>query len=130
MKVLAIFVALCLMLSTACSKAPDSNAVEAHTHRKPSLDVQLDVAGNQVTVKVNTDISISAEHYGLARQEGEGHIHMYLDDGEKIGVKQGRQVFNNLKPGSHTLRVSLHNNDHTPYDVTKTIEFEIRYPAQ
>ncbi|WP_162309366.1 hypothetical protein [Cohnella abietis] len=90
------------------------------------MDVKLDIEDNQVTVKVNTDMTISPEHYGKARQDGEGHIHMYLDNGAKVAVKQGQQVFPNLSQGKHTLKVSLHNNDHTPYDVTKTYDFEIK----
>lgn len=118
---------LCSLVLTACGtgQAADAGSGQQHDH-KPSLDVKLDVSGNQVTVKVTTDLAISAEHYGQARKDGEGHIHMYLDNGEKIGVKQGEQVFKDLKPGPHTLKVSLHNNDHTPYDVTKTFDFEIK----
>lgn len=62
----------------------------------------------------------------MARESGEGHVHMYLDNGEKIGVKEGQKVFTDLAKGKHTLKVSLHNNDHTPYDVTNTFEFEIK----
>jgi hypothetical protein len=115
------------MLLAACGsqKAADSGAVQEHDH-KPSMTVQLDISGRQATVNIKTDMKISAEHYGQAREAGEGHIHMYLDEGEKIGVKEGRKVFTELQPGPHTLKVSLHNNDHTPYDVTKTLHFEIK----
>jgi hypothetical protein len=118
---------VCCLLLAACSNGTKSNSsnVQVHDH-KPTLDVKLDVSGNQVTVNVNTDMKISSEHYGMARDPGEGHVHMYLDNGEKIGVKQGQKVFTGLDKGKHTLKVSLHNNDHTPYDVTKTIEFEIK----
>jgi hypothetical protein len=90
------------------------------------MDVKLDISGNKVTVTVNTDMKISSEHYGMAREQGEGHVHMYLDNGDKIGVKEGYKEFPNLSKGKHTLKVSLHNNDHTPYDVTKTKDFEIK----
>jgi hypothetical protein len=71
-------------------------------------------------------MSISPEHYGMAREDGEGHIHMYLDNLPKIGLKEDHTVIPDLLPGKHKLKVSLHNNDHTPYDVTKTFEFEIQ----
>jgi hypothetical protein len=90
------------------------------------MDVKFEISGNQLTVKVTTDMTISAEHYGMAREPREGHIHMYLDNGEKIGIKEGQKVFKDLPSGPHTLKVSLHNNDHTPYDVTKTIEIDIK----
>jgi hypothetical protein len=117
---------ICLLL-TACSSnnSPTSGAAAEHDH-KPKLDVQLTVSGNQITVKVITDIHISEEHMGKARKEGEGHAHMYLDNGEKVFLTQVDTVFKNLAPGKHHIKLSLHNNDHTPFDVTKEIDFEIK----
>lgn len=117
---------LLLPLLAACGdgggSASDNSEAELF---KPSLTVDLQIEGNTATVHVNTNMSISEEHYGQARKSGEGHSHMYLDNGEKIGVKGPVQVFENLSSGTHILKVSLHNNDHTPYDVTQTIEFDI-----
>jgi len=94
--------------------------------KKPTLAVDVQVHGTTATVITNTDLHISKEHYGQERKAGEGHIHMYLDGGEKVAVKETKMVFTSLSAGKHTLRVSLHNNDHTPYDVTQTVEFEVR----
>jgi hypothetical protein len=116
----------CLLLTACSSGTTVTTGAAAEQEQKPSLDVKLTVTGNQVTVKVDTDIQISEEHYGKARKKGEGHIHMYLDDGEKIGVTEEKKVFKDLAPGKHTIKMSLHNNDHTPYDVTKSIDFDIK----
>ncbi|KIL40477.1 hypothetical protein SD70_12900 [Gordoniibacillus kamchatkensis] len=128
MKRMSLLLLGCLLL-TACGSAnpavSPAGSGQEH-HHKPSLDVKLDISGRQVTVRVTTDMTISAKHYGEARKDGEGHIHMYLDNGEKIGVTQEEQVFKDLVPGPHVLKVSLHNNDHTPYDVNKTINFDIK----
>lgn len=126
MKSLYLLIVSCLILTACSTTKTNSGASQQHEGHKPTMDVTWKVSGNQITVKVDTDLHISPEHYGQARQDGEGHIHMYLDNGEKIGVKSGEKVFPNLKPGIHTLKVSLHNNDHTPYDVTKTFDFEIK----
>lgn len=117
----------CLLL-TACSSEQASSSTESESDQKykPSLDVDLEISDNDVTVKVDTDMIIAAEQYGKARKSGEGHIHMYLDNGEKIGVKKEVKLFKDLAPGNHTLKVSLHNNDHTPYDVTVSVHFEIK----
>lgn len=123
----SVLLLFCLLLAACGNGKNDStNAAEAHQSHKPSLDVKLDFAGHDVTVTVTTDLHISPEHYGQARHEGEGHIHMYLDGGEKIGVKELKHVLPNVPSGHHNLKVSLHNNDHTPYDVTKTIEFDVK----
>ncbi|WP_276355576.1 hypothetical protein [Cohnella caldifontis] len=114
----------CLLLSS-CGDRAASSQVQKQGGFKPKLDVAWKVNGTTLTVDVTTDMHISPEHYGQARKAGEGHIHMYLDNGDKIGVKENRYEFPDLQPGPHTLKVSLHNNDHTPYDVTQTIDFEI-----
>lgn len=130
MKTMYLILACCLILTACSSKEPEmtmnhSTMIMDETH-KPTMDVTTVVTGNELAVDITTDMMISADHYGKAREMGEGHIHMYLDNGEKIGVKEGHKVFKDLAVGHHILKISLHNNDHTPYDVTKTIEFDIK----
>ncbi len=122
-----ILIVICCLMLTACVSVNTSstNNVEKDAF-KPTMDVKLDISGNQVTATVTTNMKIAPEHYGMARESEEGHIHMYLDNGEKIGVKEEQFVIKDLAAGQHTLKVSLHNNDHTPYDVTETVEFEIK----
>ncbi|MBE4907809.1 hypothetical protein IMZ08_07050 [Bacillus luteolus] len=93
---------------------------------KPRLAVEIKVDGDTATVLIDTDLKISAQNYGSEKVNGEGHIHLYLDNGEKQGVKQKSYVLENLEKGQYVVRVSLHNNDHTPYGVTETVEFEIK----
>lgn len=119
-----------LLAAQACSdpaagEHAGHSGKQASSGYKPTLDVTLELDGNTATVRIDTDMHINANQYGQARKEGEGHVHMYLDEGEKIGVKQDIQVLEDLPSGKHILKVSLHNNDHTPYDVTETIEFEV-----
>lgn len=119
------FVCSCLILAACGNNATDSKEGRGGGY-KPSLDVSLKIEGNSATVTVETDMTVSPEHYGMARESGEGHIHMYLDNEDKIGVKERMYKFPDLAAGPHKLKVSLHNNDHTPYDVTQTVEFEIK----
>jgi hypothetical protein len=118
-------IAACLIFTGCSTGGSAQTGAAAHDH-KPSLDVKLDISGRQITVKVISDMHISAEHLGKTRVQGEGHIHLYLDDGEKSIVTGWEQTFKDLAPGTHTLKISLHNNDHTPYDVTITKNFEIK----
>ncbi|MFD0672155.1 hypothetical protein [Cohnella sp. GCM10027633] len=117
---------ICCLLLAACGNNASSSDKNHGKGYKPSLDVSLKIEGNSATVTVETDMTVSPEHYGMARESGEGHIHMYLDDQDKIGVKERVYAFPDLEAGPHKLKVSLHNNDHTPYDVTQTVEFEIK----
>jgi Family of unknown function (DUF6130) len=112
------------VLITGCGSNTDNAAKAAD--KKPSLDLSVDVSGNTATVKFNTDLMNSAELFGKERKAGEGHIHMSLDDGEYAMLSENKAVLPNLAPGKHKVKVSLHNNDHTPYDVSKTIDFEVK----
>ncbi|WP_135550957.1 hypothetical protein [Paenibacillus cymbidii] len=118
---LAMVVVLGVVL-TACSDKKE----QAASAYKPTLDVIVTVNGTSATVEVKTDMKISKDHLGMQRMEGQGHIHMYMDDGEKTVVSDPTVVFGDLKQGKHQVKVSLHNNDHTPYDVNKSVNFEIK----
>jgi uncharacterized protein YcfL len=129
MKKLSMLIAASLLLAAGCSTNSMSelkDPMPAHMAAKPTLDVKVETSGRSATVIVTTDLHISKDHVGMQRVPGEGHIHLYLDGGEKIAVTDNKYVFNDLQPGKHMLRVSLHNNDHTPYDVYKEVEFEIK----
>lgn len=132
MKQLYLILACCLILTACSSKQTEMEAGMDHSSmsmdadHKPTMDVKTVITGTELAIDITTDMMISADNYGKAREMGEGHIHMYLDNGEKIGVKEGHKVFKDLTVGHHILKVSLHNNDHTPYDVTQTIEFDIK----
>jgi len=125
-KISAIIVLCSIMILAACgNQATTANSSGGHAGHKPSLDVQWKVEGRTLFAEIITDMHISPEHFGQARKTGEGHIHLYLDDGEKIVATYSHIELKDLPSGAHTLKVSLHNNDHTPYDVTKTIQFDI-----
>lgn len=93
---------------------------------KPDLDVQIETSGRTATITVTTDMTITKENIGKARKPGEGHIHLYVDNGKKISVISDKYIVEDLEPGMHKVKISLHNNDHTPYDVAKQLEFEIK----
>jgi hypothetical protein len=119
--------ALAVFLITACSSKIATTVPAETTVKKPSLDLKVDVSGHTATVNFKTDLIISPQHYGKERVPGEGHIHLFLDeDGEKKTTTEDKYVFNDLSVGKHNVKVSLHNNDHTPYNVSQSIEFEVK----
>lgn len=124
MKKSVIVLLSCLVFAACGDRASDSDNSDQARYI-PSLDVSLKIDGNDVKVTFETDMHMSTEHYGMARETGEGHVHMYLDDDVKITAEEKIYMFPDLAPGPHKLKVGLHNNDHTPYDISKTIEFDI-----
>lgn len=87
----------------------------------PTLETEFTQEGNAVTISWNTDITVSAEHYGGEHVVGEGHAHVYVD-GEKIaGLKNSEDyVVENLEAGEREIVISLQMNDHEPYEVSET----------
>ncbi|WNR42173.1 hypothetical protein [Paenibacillus roseipurpureus] len=122
-KGLCMIAALALMIS-GCGTAKKTETMTASY--TPTLEVTNVVKDDQVTVHIKTDLKVSKEHYDQQRIQGEGHIHMSLDKGEKIVVLSTEKVFEHMTKGTHELKVSLHNNDHTPYDVSQTISFDVK----
>lgn len=92
----------------------------------PTLEASTIVNGDAATLRITTDLKLSKEHYDQQRKQGEGHVHVSLDKAEKEIMTTTEKNYEHLSKGPHELKVSLHNNDHTPYDVSKTITFEVK----
>jgi hypothetical protein len=131
MKKIFFYITFILTLTlVACSDTDKGEFVEVDSKNtgteseKPSLTAKVEVDGNNALVYTN--LEISKKEYGKEKKHGQGHIHMYVDDGEKQGITATPVKLENLTIGSHKVKISLHNNDHTPYDVTKIINFAIK----
>ncbi|WP_246942990.1 hypothetical protein [Bacillus pinisoli] len=125
-----LFLGTGLLLSGCMGQSNEFTVVDDHDVEekefKPSLKVNLEVEGNKAIVYVDTDLVVSKANYGLESVKGEGHIHLFLDNGEKQGITVSPHIIEDIESGNHELRISLHNNDHTPYGVSEVIEFEIK----
>lgn len=122
-KSICLAAAMAILISGCGS--PKSSVAPASAYT-PTLQVSAVVNGDAVTLQMTTDLKISKEHYDHQRVEGEGHVHISLDKGEKIVVTDKQKVLDHLSKGPHEVKVSLHNNDHTPYDVSKTVTFDVK----
>lgn len=122
-KSICLTAAIAILISGCGSTKSSTTPASTYT---PTLEVSAVVNGDAVTLQMTTDLKISKEHYDHQRVEGEGHIHISLDKGEKIVVTDKQKVLDHLSKGPHEVKVSLHNNDHTPYDVSKTITFDVK----
>ncbi|WP_044022732.1 DUF6130 family protein [Bacillus sp. SG-1] len=112
--------------SYSVSKETEVTVEENSASTTPTLEAEFSQDGNNVVIKWNTDLNISAEHYGGEHVDGEGHAHVYVD-GEKIaGLKNtDPYVVENLTAGKHIISIELQQNDHQPLDIKKEFEVEI-----
>jgi hypothetical protein len=135
----AALLAVCAIASACSSKdqstqgaisADAGKAMQSSisTGGKPSLTADLVQDGRNVTITYKvSNLKISAEHYGHQAVPGEGHLHVYVDGVQKAGLKTDAPVrLENLAPGKHTIKLDLQNNDHTPLNVEKVWQVEVK----
>lgn len=108
--------------------APTAAALSDKAPAKPALDMKVDVSGTSATITFLTNnFKLAPEHYSSMHIPGEGHIHLFVDGSvARIGVKENTYVLKNLTRGKHSLEATLHTNNHQPYNVKDTAEFEIK----
>lgn len=124
-----IMASVLVLMACSAELSGEFEVVEKDTssqkENKPTLHAELIEEDNKVFLHIETDLEVSKEKYGGAKQAGQGHIHVYVNDGEKQGVTEFPYEITDLKKGLNNVKVSLHNNDHTPYGVSKKLEIEI-----
>ena len=57
-------------------------------------------------------------------KEGQGHLHYQVDDGFMIATTAKKLSFHGLKPGEHTFKVMLAQNNHAPAGPQQTLTFK------
>lgn len=134
----AILIGL-LLGSVACG---DSETNVTITRPEQGSTVE---AGN-VTVSVDVKKFKVVDKLGQAPEDGEGHVHFYMDvgaiptvAGEPATTKEGTYhaqattefTWEDVEPGEHTFAVQLVNNDHTPLKppVIAQVTVEIKAPG-
>jgi hypothetical protein len=89
--------------------------VEAGPDMAVVLDVEKDPVGGWTVYAETSGFTWAPQSAGLEHVTGEGHAHLYVDD-QKVGRIYGSATYlGPLTPGSHTITVSLHANNHAPY---------------
>jgi uncharacterized lipoprotein len=90
------------------------------------LDAVVNQEKGQYVLTVTTDLVLSKEHYDQEHQQGEGHIHYYLN-GELQGpiLETTPYPLTNLKEGTNMIKLVMAGNDHSEiYQVQKELVVE------
>jgi hypothetical protein len=103
-----------------------------HTFLDPDVSRSFSVVGVEPTINVNasapsvkerepliiswsvTGFVLDAPGIGNAPEQGRGHVHLDVDGSNYAAIAADSITITDLPKGNHTIRVSLHNNDHTP----------------
>jgi hypothetical protein len=89
---------------------------EATKSKKKEATVQATVSGLEI---------VDPATVNEVPKEGQGHIHYQFDDGPVIATTVTKLSFHMLKPGKHTIKVTLAGNDHKSLGKEQTLNVDI-----
>ena len=111
---------------------------------KPSFWVDSPKDG-ELTAAGDLVVSVGFNNFKMgvpetANKGGEGHFHLFLDNGEYMPCAADKCTVSGVTPGPHTLKVTLQQNDHSDYPGVQPVfvdftaqaaaDFSITYPAE
>ena len=118
------FVLLLLpMISIACGGSENekdnsaSSAGDAPTIKIISPKDGESLSGETIDIRMEiTNFVQDGGAIGNAMVPGRGHWHLHLDDGFVVLDVGNEVTLEDVLPGTHTVRIFLVNNDHTPLE--------------
>ena len=93
-----------------------AESVEAQSRMSVSISLEADpLGGANLFVTGTTGFTFAPQHVGDHHVPGEGHGHVYVD-GVKVSRVYGEAMqLGDLEPGTHEIKVTLNNNEHSAY---------------
>lgn len=136
------FFPLPLILLAACNGNNDSDTSGGDADTDSDTDSDTDT-GAAVTISSPADssaiylsdggtltwtvtgLTLDADHIGAEVVEGEGHVHVYLDNEYMAATAETSYTYESLTAGEHTFGVRLAENDHTETNINATDEVSV-----
>lgn len=122
-----VFAAVLLIPPAGAQTVPSIQIVSPRT---------ASVSGSMMVVEVRVqNFFLNPLAIGKAARPGEGHWHIYVD-GKLAGLSADEVVsvpndtYPALAAGKHTIKVELHNNDHTPVIGAGSSEITVTIPPK
>jgi hypothetical protein len=127
-----------LWILTGCGQADETqqdnglkvNAAETAMSEQPTptLDLIVEMMDGRAKVLLITgNFRFAPDKTNQKPVFGEGHAHLWLNGQVKhTTITEEEVVLNHLPPGEHKLSIALHHNNHSPYEVEKTVIFTIK----
>jgi plastocyanin len=103
------------------------------TKVKATISPKVVFAGGDIRVSIDvSNFKLDASQIGKANKAGVGHYHIYLDNNTGVNylaagaaTKATVTIPKGTSPGSHFLRISLRNNDHS--ELSSPVEVKIDF---
>lgn len=102
----------------------DYSRVVTSLEEDERMIVKYDVKEKDIYVECFVkDFTFSKERAGLLKQDGEGHVQLFINGNKVDSIYTSSFIIKELPVGTYTIRIELVHNDYTPYGISK--EFEV-----
>ncbi len=109
--ILPILMIVAVLLVSGCTQQTSP------TLKIKSPVANAEISGSSVTVELdikNFDL-VKPTDAKTGKEFGKGHVHAYLDNSNEQKGAETTFTWSDVAAGKHTIRVELHNHDHTSY---------------
>jgi hypothetical protein len=120
-------IAIVTIAAAALMSGDFANAQSSGSMTARLVDPEKKAAKREATVEVTASgvqlvDPASASEMPMA---GQAHLHYQVDNGPIIATPSAKLSFHELRPGSHTIVVTLVGNDHKPIGPQQTLTFAV-----
>ncbi len=100
-------------------------AAQEEEENEERLIVKYDVKDGDIYVECFVkDFAFRKEKAGSLKQEGEGHIQLYINDNKVDSIFTSSFIIKSLPIGTYKIKIELVHNDYSSYGVIE--EFEVK----
>lgn len=102
------------------------HVITSFEQKDERLTVKYDVKDKDIYVEcVVKDFTFSKDHAGSLKQDGEGHIQLFINGNKVDSIFTPSFIIKALPTGTYTIKIELVHNDYTPYGISQ--EFEVTF---
>lgn len=88
------------------------------------FQVNYELKGEDIFIEcLVKDFTFKRDKVGSFNKDGEGHIHLYVNESKVDSIFQPSFIIKSLPSGTYNIKLQLVHNDLTPYGIEE--EFEI-----
>ena len=113
--------------TTVTQAQPVEQGAVVSEKAKPTLKVSHSLHGDDLHLQLTvTQFRFSLENMGKENRDGEGHVHLYLDDKKVAKIFDNTYVYRDIPRGKHQVVIELAHNNHESYGVKQSFAIEVK----
>lgn len=121
-----VIVLLAINYMVKNTETSQTEQIESQQHPQATMNIKHEVRGNDLHLHVElSNFKLSLNNMDKKSEEGQGHIHLYVDDEKVTKIFEPQYVLKELEPGVHLIRLELAHNNHESYGVEETFSITI-----